>query len=139
MKSCAFKSLKIGQSNSCKVKFTKESIKKFISISKDYSKIHFDKKYALKHGFKDKITHGMLLGVFYSRFIGVYLPGKHSLCIGWDDIKFNEPIYLNNVISIKGKIVHLNSPYKVATIKIKATNRLKKIVSTATAIVKLNE
>ena len=82
MKSCAFKSLKIGQSNSCKVKFTKESIKKFISISKDYSKIHFDKKYALKHGFKDKITHGMLLGVFYSRFIGVYLPGKHSLCIG---------------------------------------------------------
>ena len=139
MKSYAFKSLKIGQSNSCKVKFTKESIKKFISISKDYSKIHFDKKYALKHGFKDKITHGMLLGVFYSRFIGVYLPGKHSLCIGWDDIKFNEPIYLNNVISIKGKIVHLNDPYKVATVKIEATNRLKKVVSTATAIVKLNE
>ena len=139
MKSYAFKSLKIGQSSSCKVKFTKESIKKFISISKDYSKIHFNKKYAVKHGFNDKITHGMLLGVFYSRFIGVYLPGKHSLCIGCDDIKFNEPIYLNNVIYIKGKVVHLNNPYKVATIKIKATNRLKKIVSTATAVVKLNE
>ena len=139
MKSYTFKSLKIDQSSSCKVKFTKESIKKFISISKDYSKIHFDKKYAVKRSFKDKITHGMLLGVFYSRFIGVYLPGEHSLCIGWDEIKFNEPIYLNNVISIKGKIVHLNNPYKVATIKIKATNQLKKIVSTATAIVKLNE
>ena len=95
MKSYTFKNLKIDQSSSCKVKFTKESIKKFISISKDYSKIHFDKKYARKHGFKDKITHGMLLGVFYSRFVGVYLPGKHSLCIGWDNIKFNEPVYLN--------------------------------------------
>ena len=139
MKSYKFKNLQLGQTESFKIKLKKEIIKKFISISKDYSKIHLDKKYALKYGFKDKITHGMLLGVFYSRFVGFYLPGKNSLCIGWDNIKFNKPVYLNDVISIKGKIVHLNDPYKVATVKIEATNRLKKIVSTATAIVKLNE
>ena len=138
MKSYKFKNLQLGQSESFKIKLKKEIIKKFISISKDYSKIHTNKKFACKYNFKDKIIHGMLLGAFYSRFIGIYLPGKFSLLMSMD-IKFNKPIYLNDVITIKGQIVHLNNSYKVATIKIYATNQLKKNVSNAKAMVKLNE
>ena len=138
MKSYKFKNLQLGQSESFKIKLKKEIIKKFISISKDYSKIHINKKFACKYNFKDKIIHGMLLGAFYSRFIGIYLPGKFSLLMSMD-IKFNNPIYLNDVITIKGQIVHLNNSYKVATIKIYATNQITKNVSNAKAMVKLNE
>ena len=63
---------------------------------------------------------------------------KFSLLMSMD-IKFNKPIYLNDVITIKGQIVHLNNSYKVATIKIYATNQLAKNVSNAKAMVKLNE
>ena len=80
----------------------------------------------------------MLLGAFYSRLIGVYLPGKYSLLINMD-IKFNKPIYINDVVTIKGKIVHLNKSYKIATVQIIAFNQSKKNVSTAKAMVKLNE
>ena len=138
MKNYKFKNLRLGQTESFKIKLKKEIIKKFISISKDYSKIHINKKFACKYNFKDKIIHGMLLGAFYSRFIGIYLPGKFSLLMSMD-IKFNKPIYLNDVITIKGQIVHLNNSYKVATIKIYATNQLTKNVSNAKAMVKLNE
>lgn len=138
MKNYKFKSLRLGQTESFKVKIKKEIIKKFILISKDYSKIHMNKKFACKYNFKDKIIHGMLLGAFYSRFIGIYLPGKFSLLMNMD-IKFNRPIYLNDVITIKGQVIHLNKAYKVVTIKIYATNQLAKNVSSAKTMVKLNE
>jgi len=137
MKSYKFKNLRIGQSSFFKIKIKKELIKKFVSISKDYSKIHISKKFANQHGFRDKIGHGMILGAFYSRLIGIYLPGKFSLLISMN-IKFNKPIYLNDVIFIKGKIIHLNKSYRVVTIKIIATNQLKNKVSEAKALVKLN-
>ena len=138
MKKYKFKNLKLGQSSFFKVKLKNELIRKFLLLSKDYSKIHIKKEFAYKYGFKSKIVHGMLLGAFYSRFIGVYLPGKYSLLINMD-IKFNKPIYINDVVTIKGKIVHLNKSYKVATVKIIAFNQSKKNVSTAKAMVKLNE
>ena len=137
MKSYKFKNLRIGQSSFFKIKIKKELIKKFVSISKDYSKIHISKKFANQYGFRDKIGHGMILGAFYSRLIGIYLPGKFSLLISMN-IKFNKPIYLNDVIFIKGKIIHLNKSYRVVTIKIIATNQLKNKVSEAKALVKLN-
>jgi len=133
-----FKNLRLGQSSLFKVKIKKELIRKFLSLSKDYSKIHIKKEFAQRYGFKSKIVHGMLLGFFYSRLIGVYLPGKYSLLINMD-IKFNKPIYINDVVTIKGKIVHLNKSYKIATVQIISFNQSKKNVSTAKAMVKLNE
>ena len=39
------------------------------------------KKFAQKYNFKNRIVHGMLIGSFYSKFIGVDFPGKHSLIL----------------------------------------------------------
>ena len=55
------------------------------------------------------------------------------------NIKFHKPVYLNDTISIKGSIKALSSVYKIATIKILATNQFNKKISSAKIQVKLNE
>ena len=138
MKSYKFKDLKIGKSSSFKVKITKKIFSNFLLLSKDLSKIHVDENFSKKYGFKGKVVHGMLIATFFSRLIGMNLPGKYSLLTNIE-ISFNKPAYLNDTITIKGKIDSLNNAYKVAIIQVKAINQFKSIISTAKAIVKLNE
>ena len=138
MKSYKFKDLKIGKSSSFKVKITKKIFSNFLLLSKDLSKIHVDENFSKKYGFKGKVVHGMLIATFFSRLVGMNLPGKYSLLTNIE-IKFNKPAYLNDTITIKGKIESLNNAYKVAIIQIKAINQFKSIISTAKAMVKLNE
>ena len=138
MESYKFKDLKIGKSSSIKVKITKKIFSNFLLLSKDLSKIHVDENFSKKYGFKGKMVHGMLIATFFSRLVGMNLPGKYSLLTNIE-IKFNKPAYLNDTITIKGKIESLNNAYKVAIIQIKAINKFKSIISTAKAMVKLNE
>jgi 3-hydroxybutyryl-CoA dehydratase len=138
MKSYKFKELKIGKSSSFKVKITEKLFSNFLLYSKDLSKIHVNRIFSKKYGFKDRVVHGMLIASFYSRFIGMNLPGKFSLLTNIE-IKFNKPAYINDTITIKGEIDSLSSYYKVATIQIKAINQFKSTISSAKAIVKLNE
>ena len=70
MKNFKFKQLKINQSSNLKIKISNIFLKKFIQLSGDNNPIHTNKNFAKKYGFKDKIMHGMLLGTFYSKFIG---------------------------------------------------------------------
>ena len=138
MISYKFKDLKIGKSSSFKVKITKKIFSNFLLLSKDLSKIHVDENFSKKYGFKGKVVHGMLIATFFSRLVGMNLPGKYSLLTNIE-IKLNKPAYLNDTITIKGKIESLNNAYKVAIIQIKAINQFKSIISTAKAMVKLNE
>lgn len=138
MESYKFKDLKIGKSSSFKVKITKKIFSNFLLLSKDLSKIHVNENFSRKYGFKGKVVHGMLIATFFSRLVGMNLPGKYSLLTNIE-IKFNKPAYLNDTITIKGKIESLNNAYKVAIIQIKAINQFKSIISTAKAMVKLNE
>jgi len=138
MKNYKFKNLKLGQKDFFRVKINNKLLRKFINLSGDRSEIHSNKNFAKKYGFKDKVVHGMLLGALYSRFVGLYLPGKFSLLISIH-INFIKPVYLNDTIHVKGKIIHLNKSYKIATVKIEAHNKSKSKISTAKAMVKLNE
>ena len=138
MKNYRFKDLKIGKTSVFKIKITKKLVSHFMLLSNDLSKIHIDDNFSKKYGFKKRVVHGMLIATLYSRLIGMNLPGKYSLLTNIE-IKFIKPVYLNDTISIKGKIDALNKPYKVAIIHIEAKNQLNSLVSSAKSTVKLNE
>jgi len=116
-----FVDLYIGQSSSFKFKITNEIYKNFLKISSDYNPIHTEKSYAIKHGFDDKIMHGLLTSSFYSKFIGMNLPGKYSV-LNEINIKFMNPVYLNDILLIKGTIISKHENFKVITINSKITN-----------------
>ena len=138
MKKNKFSFLKIGKKDFFKIKIKKDLVEKFIKLSGDRNEIHINKKFATKYGFKNKIVHGMLVASLYSRFIGMHLPGKYSLLIK-SDIKFIKPVFINDVITINGKIIEKNKAYKVVTVKINAKNQFNTIVSSAKITVKVNE
>ena len=138
MQNYKFKNLKIGLSARFEKKITSNIIKNFIKISGDNNAIHIDPKFAKKFNYKKNIGHGMVLAMFYSKFIGKVLPGKYSLIIS-TDLKFHKPFFANDKLKFFGKITHLNKLYKVATLFIKVSNQEKKLISTCFANVRLHE
>ena len=138
MQNYKFKNLKIGLSSSFEKKITTNIVKNFIKISGDNNLIHTDPKFAKKYNFKKNIGHGMILALFYSKFIGKVLPGKYSLIIS-TDLRFHKPFFINDKLKFLGKVTHLNKLYKIATVYIKASNQEKKLISTCSANIKLHE
>jgi acyl dehydratase len=138
MKNYKFKNLKVGLGKNFDIKITQNILNDFIKISGDNNLIHTDTKFAKKYNFKKKIGHGMLLSLFYSKFIGKILPGKYSLIIS-TDLKFHRPFFTNDKLKFLGKITYLNKLYKIASIYIKVLNKEKKLISTCSANVKLHE
>ena len=109
-----------------------------LANKKDRNPIHLNKKFAQKYDFKNRIVHGMLIGSFYSKFIGVDFPGKYSLILEIC-IKFNKPVFIGDILTIEGKITSLNKAYKIANLNLVTKNQLNKKVSSSEIIVKLNE
>ena len=138
MQNYKFKNLKIGLSSSFEKKITSNIVKNFIKISGDNNLIHTDPKFAKKYNFKKNIGHGMILALFYSKFIGKVLPGKYSLIIS-TDLKFHKPFFINDKLKFLGKITNLNRLYRIATVYIKVSNQENKLISTCSANIKLHE
>jgi len=138
MKNYKFKDLKLGLTASLEKKITSNLVRNFIKISGDDNLIHTNSSFAKKYNFKKKIVHGMILGGFFSNFIGKILPGKYALIIS-ADINFHEPCFVMDKLKFLGKITQLNKSYKIASVFIKVINEKKKLISTASINVKLNE
>lgn len=64
----------------------------------------------------------MLTSSFYSTLAGVYLPGKFCL-IHSVEIKFAKPVYIDDRLSIEGKITDKNDTFKQLTIKVTIRNQ----------------
>tara|TARA_B100001057_G_scaffold469420_1_gene529748 strand:- start:1190 stop:1606 length:417 start_codon:yes stop_codon:yes gene_type:complete len=138
MNTYKFSDLKKGLKKKIKIKVSKKIHEQFIKLSRDKNPIHINKKFARKYNFEKPIIHGMLIGSFYSKFIGVDLPGKYSLILEIN-IRFIKPVFVGDLLSIEGKVLSLNKVYKIATIGISTKNQKRKKVSSSEIIVKLNE
>ena len=79
MNSYKFADLAVGMTKSFEVEITENMMDKFIDITGDVSPIHVIREYAVDHGFKTRVCHGMLFGSMFSTMAGVYLPGEHCL------------------------------------------------------------
>ena len=61
------------------VEYAYQDINKFINLTGDKNKIHYDKKYANKTYLKKPVAHGMLGASFISTLIGTKLPGDGAI------------------------------------------------------------
>ncbi len=116
MNSYKFSDLSVGMAESFNVKITEEMIDKFIDLTGDIGLIHTDREYAISHGFSDRVCHGMLFGSLFSTLAGVYLPGEHCL-LESIDLKFLNPVFPGNELTVSGEITELNDTFKICRIK----------------------
>ncbi len=126
-----FSDLTIGREESFYVTLDSSKVDKFIDISGDINPLHVNCDYAKEKGFDDRVVHGLLTSSFYSTLVGVYLPGKYSILQGID-IQFSKPVYIDDTLTITGKISYINDAYKQIEIKATILNQDNIKVSKAT-------
>ena len=117
-----FDQIDLGLQKEFTVKITESTIADFAKISGDYNPLHMDEKYAKSTTFKNRICHGMLLATFFSRLIGMYLPGKHALYFS-QSLNFQNPCFVNDMITIKGEVIDKSIATRLITIKTSICNQ----------------
>lgn len=91
-------------------------------LTGDVSPIHIDADYAKDRGFPGRVVYGMLGASFFSTLAGVYLPGEHCLLHGVE-CKFAKPIFIGDVLTVKGTVERVSEIGSEAEIKAVITNQ----------------
>ena len=106
----------IGQKRKFSVKITESLVNEFAKISGDYNPLHMDEQYAESTKFGKRVCHGMLLGSFFSKMVGMYLPGKNALYFS-QAMDFRLPCFINDEVTIEGEILDKSLASRMLTIK----------------------
>jgi 3-hydroxybutyryl-CoA dehydratase len=131
MNSYKFVDINVGLEESFSVRVESEKLDKFLKISGDINPLHTDTEYSKSKGFSDRVVYGMLTSSFFSTLVGVYLPGKYCILQGID-IQFSKPVYIDDILTITGKVSYINEAYKQIEIKAVVINQDNEKVSKAT-------
>ena len=110
-----------------RIKVTESMVEEFAKLTGDYSSIHIDEKYARTTTLGHRICHGMLVGSFLSRLIGMHLPGKNGLLLSYS-LRHLLPCYLDQEIVVEGRVVDKSSATRIITVKATVTDSIGKVL-----------
>lgn len=113
-------------------------LESFAKISGDRNPLHMDKEYAAKTKFKKQVCHGMLLASFFSKLVGMYLPGKNALYFS-QTLNFQTPCYVGDSIIVEGEVTDKSDSTRIITIKTSIHNQLGACLVDGTAKVIVRE
>jgi acyl dehydratase len=112
----SFEQIKIGDSVKFEETIDRVKIDDFAGISGDYNPLHVDEKYAANTQFKKRICHGMLLASFFSKLVGMHMPGKNALYFS-QTLNFQAPCYVDDTIIIQGEVIDKSDSIRMITLK----------------------
>ena len=110
------KDIEIGQKKSFEVVVTESMVDDFAKLSGDNNPLHMDENYAKSNNFENRVCHGMLLASFFSRLVGMYIPGENALYFS-QSLKFQYPCFINDRIKIHGEVIDKSLATKIITLK----------------------
>ena len=117
----------IGTKKKFDVTITEEVVNDFAKLSGDYNPLHMNKEYAASTSFKKRICSGMFLSSFFSRLVGMYLPGKHALHISQSS-NFANPCFVGEKITVEGEVIDKSIAAKIIKLKTRVTNEQGKVL-----------
>lgn len=101
--SLRFNDLLPGMRAQFSVRLTEEMIQQFADLSGDHNPLHMDETYAQATPFGGRIAHGMLCAGFFSRLVGMHLPGKYALYISQKTL-FRKPCRAGMTLLVAGEV-----------------------------------
>lgn len=122
MNTYRYDEIALGMEEKFEISITEEMMQKFKDITKDFNPLHCDSVFAVSRGFDSRVVYGMLTASFLSTLGGCYLPGKYCL-IHSVEVKFAKPVYINDRLTIEGKVSDKNDIFKQLTIKVTIRNQ----------------
>ena len=130
--------IEIGFKKKFEIIITEPMLSDFAKLSGDYNPLHMNEEYATSTSFKKRVCSGMFLSTFFSRLVGMYLPGKHALHIS-QSLNFVNPCFLDEKITVEGEVIDKSIATKIITLKTTIINESKKIIINGTACVKIRD
>jgi len=117
----SYDEIEIGMQKSFKVDISKNMLDVFGRDTGDYNPLHMNEKYASSTSFKKRVCSGMFLSSFFSRLVGMYLPGKHALHIS-QSLNFVYPCFIGETITVEGKVIDKSPATKIIKLETTITN-----------------
>ena len=117
----------VGRKKEFTVTITESMVDDFAKLSGDFNPIHMDDKYANLSGFQSRVCHGVLLASFFSRLVGMYLPGKRALYFS-QSLNFINPCYANESILVRGQVISKSTSTRIITLKTSIINSVGKCI-----------
>jgi len=117
-----FDEIKIGMKEKFSVTITELMLEGFSKLSGDYNPLHTDDKYASSTKFKKKICHGILLASFFSKLLGMKMPGKNALYFS-QSLNFKLPCFIGDEITIQGEVLHKSLATRIITVRTTIHNK----------------
>ncbi len=118
----SFDEIDIGLKYFFKVIINDEIVSSFAKISGDFNPLHMDEQYAVKTKFGKRVCHGMLLSSFFSRLVGMYLPGKNALYFS-QNLNFVGPCFIGDKIIVKGEVIDKSEATRMIKIETTIKNK----------------
>ena len=117
----SFDEIELGMQKSFKVDISKNMLDVFGRDTGDYNPLHMSEEYASSTSFKKRVCSGMFLSSFFSRLVGMYLPGKHALHIS-QSLNFVNPCFIGETITVEGKVIDKSAATKIIKLETTITN-----------------
>ena len=117
----SFDEIEIGMQKSFKIFISEDMLADFAKLSGDDNPLHMNEEYASSTSFKKRVCSGMFLSSFFSRLVGMYLPGKHALHIS-QSLNFVNPCFIGEMITVEGKVVDKSPATKIIKLETTITN-----------------
>ena len=117
--------IEIGFKKNFEVTITELMLSDFAKLSGDHNPLHMNEEYASSTSFKKRVCSGMFLATFFSRLVGMYLPGKHALYFS-QSLNFVNPCFVGDKITIEGEVIDKSVATKIITLKTTITNESRK-------------
>ena len=121
------KDIEEGLRKTFRVNITESMVSEYARITGDYAPIHMDEEYARQTEFGHRICHGMLIGSFFSRLVGMHLPGQNGLLLSYS-CRHLLPCYLNLELIVDGVITGKSESTRIITIKATIKDRVGKLL-----------
>jgi 3-hydroxybutyryl-CoA dehydratase len=119
-----------GQTESFEVLVGRPELDAFRTLSGDTNPLHAEADFAQRAGYRDIVVFGMLTASYYSRLVGVHLPGQFAVLHGID-IDFTAPTFVGDRLRVTGEIVHLSEATRRIELRARVTNDEGRVLSKA--------
>lgn len=127
-----FEDLAEGRSYHEEVQITEDLLQAFVAVSGDHAPAHCVSEHAQRMGFPERIVHGLLVGLPYSRMLGMHLPGGNTV-IQTLRLDMIAPVFVGDTLTYSVAVERIMPSVRAAILALGATNQRGERVSRGSA------
>jgi acyl dehydratase len=110
----------VGATFSASLTMSASVIETFRELSADHNAIHCESAYARRHGFREPIAYGNLLGVLLSKLVGMHLPTGEVIILR-ESIDFKNPVYKGDEVELRATVASIHEAVSSVQLKLNFT------------------